>query len=95
MTDDNVGLDFASDLAALVDAPRYRPGPPCGVNLILRKLDESAPEVASTIRSMLANETVSASGLAGVLGKHHHVTSPQSISRHRRRQQHNGCRCPR
>ena len=84
--------DLARDLAALVEAPRYRPGPPCYMQTILSGLEGDA---AATMQELIDNDTVSASALSKVLSKHGHRVSPQSVSRHRRRGQHNGCRCER
>lgn len=95
MTDSVVVPDLAGDLAALVAAPRYRPGPPCGVATILTRLGKDQPDAAAALAVSIDNETISASALADTLTRNGHPTSSQSVSRHRRRGQHNGCRCPR
>jgi len=90
-----VAQELARDLAALVDAPRYLPGPPCRVGSVLRTLAEAHQPAADTLQQALDNEAVSASAIAELITARGFSVSSQSVSRHRRRGQHNGCRCPR
>lgn len=92
MTDENVDGDLANDLAALVSAPRYRPGPPCGVSTALNRIGQRA---STALAAAIDNESVSASSIAKTLTERGYPMASQSISRHRRRGRHNGCRCER
>lgn len=91
----DVADDLADDLAALEDAPRYKPGPPCGVATILRRLAQERPLSYEKLAPLLDNDSVSATKIAERLSTRGFPVAAQSVSRHRRRGQHNGCRCPR
>ena len=93
MTTDQVTPDLAGELASLVDAPRYRPGPPCGVSVILTQLDAQQPAAAVVLRKNIDNDRIAAAAIAEKLTKAGLAVRSQAISRHRRRGLHNGCRC--
>ena len=86
---------LAAGLAALRDAPRYRPGPDCRVAVILRDVTATEPGLVGDLRALLDDEKVPATSLAQALTDSGHQLSPQTVSRHRRRSTPTGCRCPR
>jgi tRNA A37 N6-isopentenylltransferase MiaA len=65
------------------------------VATVLRRLADDSPDAAAAAKQLLDNDTVRASRIAETLTKHGHPVAAQSVSRHRRRGQHNGCRCER
>lgn len=95
------GGGFTASLAALKEAPRYKPGPPCGMRLILERIaadetDRALPEGShAEVCAMVDDEAVSATALAEFLTEHGYQATPQKVARHRRRARHAGCRCPR
>lgn len=87
---------FTGALTRLQENPRYRPGPPCNVRIAVDKIaTERGQDQADTVAALIDDEQVSASALAEFLTKYGHTVASQTVSRHRRRQRHNGCRCPR
>ena len=88
-----MGGDLGADLARIVTGPRYKPGPPCGVGVVLRKVVDVDPAVAIQLKNAIDNPEVSATLIADALRRHGHQVSPQTLSRHSRRGQYNGCRC--
>lgn len=97
MADDVAGEGAGGLLGRLVELaeePRYRPGPPCGVDLAVKKIRETDPTAADQLVALI-DGTVSSSLLSAALREHGIVVSPQSLARHRRRGASNGCRCPR
>lgn len=87
----NVADDLAADLAALVVAPRYRPGPPCGMALVLGQLEGT--KAGDDLATIVDNKSVTAAKIAEALTGRGYPMASQTVSRHRRRGQHNGCRC--
>ncbi len=69
-----------------------RKGPPCTVGAALSSI---APETAETLRRILDTATVTSTAIAAVLSQHGPAVASNTVARHRRRGQPNGCRCPR
>ncbi|WP_435059857.1 hypothetical protein [Streptomyces sp. bgisy060] len=84
--------DLAAELAALTQAPAARKGPPCTVGSVLSTVDSTT---ADTLQQILDTPTVTSTAIAGVLSQHGPVIASDTVARHRRRGQANGCRCPR
>lgn len=74
---------------ALNNLSATRGGPPCGVEVVLDKLDE---QDKATLLAVLADRAVSSAAIATALTSNGHEINPAVIARHRRVGA-NGCRC--
>lgn len=74
---------------ALNNLSATRGGPPCGVEVILDKLNDDDKQ---TLLAVLADRSVSSAGIATALTANGHNVNPSVIARHRRVGA-NGCRC--
>lgn len=83
---------LATELEALAQEPRRRTGPECGVGAFLGALDAAD---AAALQAVLSNGRVSAKAIADTISRHGEAVSSFTVSRHRRRGESNGCRCPR
>jgi hypothetical protein len=88
-----VNLSDALDTAM---AENYRPATQCSIAVLLERLD---PDVAAKLITAIdtpspSGDMVPATLIAQLLKQHGEPVAATSISRHRRRAQGNGCKCP-
>jgi len=78
--------------AFLADPPLQQgyPGYPCKVNRILADL---AKEDAQALEELVDKQDIAAAAVARLLNEHGFDIKSASIIKHRKRGQHNGCRC--
>ncbi|MEW1700104.1 hypothetical protein ACIQCR_17100 [Streptomyces sp. NPDC093249] len=81
---------LATSLDALALATDARKGPPCTVGMALATLDS---ETAASLHRALATITITSSAIATVLSQYGAPIASNTVARHRRRGQANGCRC--
>ncbi|MFC7912274.1 hypothetical protein ACWDRX_25140 [Streptomyces nigra] len=85
-----VGL--AAELDALSDEPPLRRGPECSVGAFAAALGEAD---AAALNTALESSRITAKGIADTISRHGDPVSAFTVSRHRRRGESHGCRCPR
>lgn len=88
-------MDLSSALdEAMMEA--YRPATECSVRLLLERLpSEDAAKLSRVLDDPLeSGEWLPATKLAQILKQNGEDISSTSLSRHRRRGQGNGCKCP-
>lgn len=83
---------LAGELDALASAPAVVRGPRCSIGVLLENADF---DVAMSLRAVLDQTTVSAKAIADALSRHGDPVTANTVARHRRRGESNGCRCER
>lgn len=83
---------LAGELDALTSAPAAPRGPRCSIGALLQNADF---DVAMSLRTVLDQTGVSAKAIADALSRHGDPVTANTVARHRRRGESNGCRCER
>lgn len=88
MVDTNIGLAAALD--SLTET-KPKPGPRCGLGLILDQLD---PASRASLETVLDKPQIGHTTIAETLQGHGFKIKATTVSRHRRAGSPNGCACP-
>jgi len=83
-------LSLRKAIEAFLADPPLQQGYPCKVNRLLADL---AKEDAQALEELVDKQDIAAAAVARLLNEHGFDIKSASIIKHRKRGQHNGCRC--
>lgn len=95
-TTTNVTADVVGILDELDEATPLPKGPKCGVAAALARIAAESKDIGEKVSARVDDDRVPASALSTILTNRTGVkVSSQTVRRHRRRNESDGCRCPR